>query len=219
MQVNSIYTPQRTSEDKIKNPNTLDENDFYQILITQLQNQDPLDPLKPDEYVAQLTQFAQLEAVNDVKHMFENLMFYQTSINNLLALNLLGKEVKAEGDIIHLEKDKDATIHYQLLDDAQKVSIHIYNEDGKLVRTIEVGAQSEGEQSIIWDGRDDKGHHLPSGDYTFSVTAIKDGLSIGVNTYMVGPVTKVEFDNNKLYLTIGESKHLVSLEDIIEIKQ
>jgi len=221
MLVNQINASPEVNQNEKKNaPNTLDEHDFYQLLITQLQNQDPLDPLKPDDFIAQLSQFAQLEAMHNMEDQTKLLANYQASMNNLLALNLLGKEVKAKGDVIHLKESAQPNLYYSLNRDAAQVVIKIYDRNGTLVRTVDMGEQSEGEYTISWDGRDDTGHLLPPGEYTFSVVAITaDGASVGADTYISGKVIGAEFNNEHVYLKLEDSNQMIELSQILTINE
>ncbi|MCD6320198.1 MAG: flagellar hook assembly protein FlgD [Candidatus Desulfofervidaceae bacterium] len=201
-----------------ESPNTLDEYDFYQLLITQLQNQNPLDPLKPDEFVAQLSQFAQLEAIHNMESHTELLANYQASINNLLALSLLGKEVKAEGNVIYLKEGEQPSLHYSLSAEAEQVAIKIYDSNGNLVRTLDMGQQSDGEHTVLWDGEDDAGHSLPQGEYTFAVVALTaDGAEVKADTYVSGKVTGAEFNNDQLYLQLNGTNQIIGLSRILTV--
>ncbi len=88
-----------------------------------------------------------------------------------------------------------------------------------MVRTLEEGAQEKGEHEVNWDGKDDEGNELPSGDYTFKVMAEdKNGDPVEANTYFMGTVTGVEFDESgQLYLKVGDT--FISLNQIISIEE
>ena len=217
MQIEGI-TP-NTTQGASKVENGLGKDAFYKLLITELQNQNPLEPMNAEEFIAQLTQFSQLEALEDINNQFQVLTAYQASINNLLAVGLMGKKVKAAGNAISLEKGNEVTLHYDLAADASKVIINIYDSEGRLVRTLEEGAQEKGEHEVNWDGKDNEGNELPSGDYTFKVMAEdKNGDPVKANTYFMGTVTGVEFDESgQLYLKVGDI--FVSLNEIISIEE
>ncbi len=200
--------------------NTLSKEDFYKLLITQLQNQDPLNPLNPDQMLVQISQLGQLEALNNMEDYMKTSIDYQTSLNNLAALNLIGKEVTAQGNIVYLDEDGNVELSYLLNEDAQKVTISIFNQDGEKVRTMEIGTQEAGERSVNWDGRDDEGNLLPSGKYTFKVTATTaDNTPVDVITCVTGKVVAAEFDNGNLYLRLEGSDQPITLDQILTIEQ
>ena len=80
----------------------LDKDAFLELLITQLQNQDPLNPTDSVEFTAQLAQFSSLEQLNNVNDNLEQLQNFQASINNSQAVALIGKDITANGNFLQL---------------------------------------------------------------------------------------------------------------------
>jgi flagellar basal-body rod modification protein FlgD len=174
---------------------TLGKDDFLKMLVAQLQNQDPLNPLDGADFTAQLAQFSSLEQLSNMNTQLEVLNFYQSSLNNAQSVNLIGKEVTARGDGIKVE-GTSADLPYNLSEVASNVTIKIYDEDANLVDTIELGSQQEGENSVTWDCSD-----VAQGDYTFEISAIDaNGDEIPVYTIITGQVTGVTFKDGSPYL-------------------
>ncbi len=209
---------EKTSKKAIS-PKTLSEEDFYTLLITQLQNQDPLNPMDSQQMLSQISQLTQLNAIKNMEKHIEDMTKYQLSVNNLAALSLLGKEVAAQGNTIHLIEGSNANIQFSLNSDAQDVVLSIYDTNGNQIRTLDIGKQSAGVHTITWDGRDNSGNFVPSGSYKFDVAAVDpNGNPVETSTYMTGKVTEADFDNNTLYLYLQGYNQPVSLDQIVKIK-
>ncbi|CAD7772880.1 FlgD Ig-like domain protein [Candidatus Methanoperedenaceae archaeon GB50] len=96
--------------------------------------------------------------------------------------------------------------------------VHIYDTNGNLVTTLELKNQKAGEQKLEWDGKDDKGNSLGSGQYSFEIEAYgADEKRIDVISYIQREVTGVTYEENIVYLLLGEQK--IAISDVIEIKK
>ncbi|HNR13748.1 MAG TPA: flagellar hook capping FlgD N-terminal domain-containing protein [Thermodesulfobacteriota bacterium] len=196
----------------------LDNEDFLNLLVAQLQAQDPLNPMDSTDFTAQLAQFSSLEQLQNMNESMEYLLLYQSSMNNAQAVSFIGKEIRAIGNQTQVNEGVVDPIHFELQDDAQAVYIHVYNEAGELIRTVETGAIDAGQQSYTWDGKDDEGQAAPDGVYTFEVLAVDElDESVTVTPYIIGVVDGLELKNNATYVVTGGIE--VPLGNIIEIKK
>jgi flagellar basal-body rod modification protein FlgD len=195
---------------------TLGKDDFLKLFVTQLRYQNPLNPLDNTEFTAQLAQFSSLEQLSNINTQLHDLLLFQNSLQNTLTNDLIGRKVKISGNEVYL-KDK-SEISYTLQSDASQVKISVYNSSGDLVRTVDLGQQTSGEQNYIWDGKDNNGVQLPEGNYQMQVDALDaSGNPVNVSTMVYGTVTGITFDNNITYLVIDDSTR-IQLSDIKEIK-
>lgn len=176
---------------------------FILLLTTQLQNQDPLDPMDSSQFTSQLAQFAGVEQSINTNKKLDQLIALQTS--NLLngAVSFVGRTVEVISDQLAL-KDETATISYGIDTKAAKTSISIVTEDGQTVRVIN-GETDEGRHELVWDGRDALGNPMPDGIYNFNVIAV-DGENQTIDTIsaFTGRVTGVEILDNLVTLNLGE---------------
>jgi len=203
-------------------PGTLGKEDFLRLLITQLHYQDPLTPLKNEEFIAQLAQFSALEQMRNLnsalKESLQADMLLNQSINNSLVTTLIGKRVKAMSDTVHYDGENPPVLNYELRERAKEVRIEIYNPSGTLVRRVILGPQEAGENNFQWDGKDAFGNPLPEGEYTYKIDAIDlDDSPVKVLTYTVGRITGVRYEEGRAILLLGDQR--IELSDVLEISE
>ena len=203
---------------QIAGSKTLGRDDFLKLLITQMQYQDPLNPVENTEFTAQLAQFSSLDELFNVNENLKNIELYQASLNNSQAVSFIGKEIEARGDKIQISNGSPDDIRYDLTEHCNEVHISIYDSNGYLVRNIDKGAEMSGSHVEQWDGKDNQGNDLLDGTYTYAVSAVgQDGSSVNVSTYVTGKVTDVTFDNGLVYLMVGDKK--VTISNVVNIKE
>jgi len=196
----------------------LGKEDFLKLLVAQLANQDPLNPMESTEFTAQLAQFSSLEQLTNVNKNLDYLRLYQISMNNAQAVNFIGKTVKAVGDSISVKDGASNPVQFNLAGDAAEVNVYIYDASGTLVKTLNGGALSSGEHSLEWDGTNENGETVSDGTYTFEVSAADaSGETIASLTYMTVEVTGVTFKGGNAYLLAGDIE--ISMSDIIEVTE
>jgi len=194
----------------------LDKDDFLNLLITQLQNQDPLNPTDSVEFTAQLAQFSSLEQLGNVNDNLKELKNFQASINNSQAVSLIGKTITANGNFIRLTADGPVECNFKLDDDAALVVANIYDSTGEFVKAVESQNMTGGSQSLFWDGTDKNGNRVPDGNYTFEIMAADvNGKDVDATTFFTGVVDKVTFENNASFLISGSQK--IALGDVVEV--
>lgn len=189
---------------------TMGRDDFLLLLVTQLSNQDPLNPMDGQEFAAQLAQFSSLEQLinlNDGMTQSAQLNgLLAQSINSGVAAGLIGREVEAVGDSFRFDGEQGKTLHYELEHAAAGATVDIFDEAGRKVRTMELGAQGKGERSFNWDGTSDDGTTVPAGTYTFKVNATDAaGAEVAVTHLMRGTVDRVTFSQGGILLWMGDT--------------
>lgn len=191
--------------------NVLGKDDFLKMLIAQLKNQDPLNPLDGTGFVAQLAQFSSLEQLTNANTKLGSLGAHLLSLNNSQMINIIGKEVSVVGNTVMVDSSA-SNLKYELPNDARQVVIKIYDDQGGLVETLELGAQKSGLNSVTWN----RGN-MRKGVYQFEVQAIgHNGDQMPVNPLMTGIVTGITIKDGAPYLIVnGQEK---SFSDVISIK-
>jgi len=198
---------------------TLNKQDFLNLLVAQLKNQDPLNPVEGTDYTAQLAQFSSLEQLMDINDSLKQASTQRTSLENMEALGFVGKRVKAVGDKLGLGESGAADGRYSL-ETTGDVAIGIYDPAGKLVRTMKVGWTQPGDHAFQWDGLSSSGTRCAAGTYSFVVAATgPDGQVVTTTTYSLGTVTGVNLSGTEPRLIIGTGGGgtEVALSDLTEV--
>ncbi len=193
-----------------------DLNQFLNLLITQLQNQDPLDPLDANEFTSQLVQFAGVEQQIYQNASLEKLVTGQQNTQVAAMVSFLGTTVEATGNTVALENGS-AVMTYALGETASETTIAVKDAAGEVI-AIATGETATGRHTFEWDGRDSAGASSPDGAYTVEVSAKRpDGSFIDVSTTMFGRVTGAAIEDNKVVLSIGEVN--VAMEDVLRVEE
>ncbi len=199
---------------------TMGKQEFLNLLVAQLQNQDPLNPVDDKEFVAQLAQFSSLEQAMQTNERLGLLQNTSTALNNAQVAGLIGDTVEANGNKIGLTETRPLPISYTLGGDAIESTVTIRDASGKAVRTIKAGAGAAGKHDIAWDGMDDSGNVLPNGTYTVEVSAKNaSGGMVSTSTRVRGVVTSVTFENGGAELIIGATGQHISPADVISVSE
>ena len=185
----------------------LGKDDFLELLMAQLQNQDPLEPMSNEESIAQLAQFSTLEQMNNIADGIDksnDLDFLQMqSLNNVMASGLIGKDAKASYNGIFFDHEKPAVINYNLSTNVDTVEFKITDSTGKTVATLKQDNLDAGVNSIEWDGTDNSGNRVDEGYYTIEATAsMADGTTFTPNLSLVGTVESVIYRDGGAFLRI-----------------
>ena len=205
-------TPNAVSSDTT----IMGKNDFLNLLVAQLQHQDPLNPLDSTEFTAQLAQFTSLEQLNNVNTNLESLQSYQAAIKNAQSVDLIGKTVEATGNTVVLRDDSETELGFDLAQDVEYLSANIYGPEGNFVRTVTTGPLFAGRHSLSWDGRDQEGNRLAAGRYSYEIQATAhDGEAATATPFVSARVTGVNFDGRTPQLRAGD--YTISVNDIREV--
>ena len=183
-----------------------DYDTFIQLLVAQLENQDPLDPTDTTEFTNQLVQYANLEQQMTTNDKLDDVISSISSLSLSSGVGYLGHTVEAEGSELSVEDDGtvDASWVYTLDDEAASVTLTVTDEDGNVVWTGS-GDTAEGRNTFTWDGTDSDGDTVDAGAYTLTVTATdSDGNSIDSTTYVSGTVTGVSTYNDTAVVELGD---------------
>ena len=196
----------------------IDKDEFMQLLITQLQNQDPLNPMENSEFTSQMAEFASLEQLQNINGNLESLHLYQTALFNENAVSFIGNTVKAVDNTINLNNQVPDELRFNLDYDASAIYVSIYNSNNELLRSIEsVETVSAGEQNLMWDGNDDAGNQVSDGEYFYEVRAVGfNGFDFSGTPFFEGVVTSVGFSSNgTAYLSTGDRE--IKVGNVIEV--
>ena len=207
-----------TGADPVKTPGTLDKNDFLRLLITQLRNQNPLQPVDQSEFLSQTAQFTALEQLTNINRTLGEMQSLGGSGSSALsAASLIGRSVRVAGRAFQLDAG-GTTLPFTLDGPATRVALDVVDADGNLLRRLDTGSRSAGKQELKWDGRDTAGKPVAAGSYFYKVTAQgASGASAPLAFAAEGPVTGVvTAADGRVFYRLGDT--VARLEDVIDVR-
>ncbi len=167
------------AQNKVKaTSSTMDQGAFLTLFTTQLKNQNPLDPVKNEAFVAQLAQFSQLEATNSMKTSMDTMVKSLDSDKMLAGAALIGRRVAVPNGPLTLLGGQPVEANVDLPTGADGVQMLVFNDQGQQVRKQIFGSQPIGTMRLSWDGLSDAGAQMPDGTYTTQVLASSMGKAI-----------------------------------------
>ena len=176
---------------------TLGQDQFMNLLIAQLKNQDPLNPVDNSQLMAQLAQFSQLQETQQMAQSLNKFIAQQNTANATNLVTLLGKHVTTNGSTFGLTSGTPTPISYTLAANASTATVQILNASGMPVATWTGTNQTAGSQNLTWDGRDSSGNALPTGTYSFTVSAkAANGAAVSTTTQTTGIVRSINYDGS-----------------------
>ena len=199
-----------------KQTGALGQETFMTLLVTQLQNQDPLNPQSNEEFVAQLAQFSSLEQLVSLGESMDAMYMATASMNNASMTQLLGRDVVAWSDEFNYDGEGDVTLHYDAASEASSATITISDADGKVVWSGSMGELESGEGEFVWDGRDSSGQTVDAGVYTFSIDAVDaNGDEVEVLGQIHGEIDGMSYEDGAPAPSIGGVD--IALGDILRV--
>jgi flagellar basal-body rod modification protein FlgD len=192
--------------------NVIGKDEFLKMLIAQLKNQDPLNPLDGTAFTAQLAQFSSLEQLQNINTQLSSFTKQQQSLGSSQAVNLIGKEVLARGNTVQVAGSPVA-LSYQLAGDAAEGLVRIYNANGEFVDALAFQNQRQGLNTLTWSPPSSL-----TGTCTFEVSAAdRAGKAVGADTMIQGEVTGVNFRDGVTTLSVGGRE--IAYGDVVSVKR
>jgi flagellar basal-body rod modification protein FlgD len=201
-----------------KKTSVMGKDDFLNLLVAQLKNQDPLSPDDPTAFTAQLAQFSSLEQLTNLNTSMEGLTEAQNNSEKISSLSLIGKNVSYNSGTLNYA-GQPIELGYQLDGTASSVTISIQDANGKTVHTTQAAATElgAGNHFITWDGTDQDGNPVASGKYTIvlQASAAGTGATVAASPLVRSVVTGVDLSSGMITTNAGE----VLLKNIIGVTE
>lgn len=188
---------------------------FLKLLVTQMKNQDPLNPLDNAQVTSQMAQLSTVTGIDKMNNTLESLIGSFQSNQSLQAANMIGHGVLVPGSALTVSGGK-ALLGIEMTEPADSVQVTIRDAAGKAIHKIDLGAQEIGSQPLIWDGQTDSGTTAADGKYTFEVAALRAGQKVGASSLSFGEVASVSTGAQGVKLNIP-TLGAVNLADIRQI--
>jgi flagellar basal-body rod modification protein FlgD len=181
----------------------VNEQQFMQLLIAQLQHQDPTQPVQGTEFVTQLAQFSLVEQSANQTTQLTSLNTQMSGLTNDQTSQLIGQTVTLNGNSLSFDGTVATPANATLSGAAAQVTATISDSSGNLVRTMNLGPHAAGPITIPWNGLNNSGLTQPSGSYSVSVAATdSSGGAVGVSQNVTGVVANVSFVSGSPQLTL-----------------
>ena len=188
---------------------------FLKLLVTQLRNQDPLNPMDNAEMTSQLAQMSTVTGIEKLNSTLNTLVGDIGSSQSMQAAGMIGKTVLVPGKNLTLTKS-EAYAGINLASDADQVTLKIMDSSGSTIYTQKLGAQDAGVFNIAWDGETDAGTTAVDGTYTFSVEAVQGDTKVTADALQVGTVSALVRSQGEFLLDLG-SLGRVDFNDVQQI--
>lgn len=164
---------------------------FMKLMIAQMQNQDPTNPMDNSQFLAQLAQFSTTSGIQEMQKSFSDLAGSLQSYQALQASGLVGRAVLVTSDTAYLPDGGSVYGQTTLDSSTTQLRVGVYDSSGQLVRTLDLGTSAAGTVSFKWDGLDDSGNAAPGGTYTLKAEALVGGKTEALSTDVYAMVDSV----------------------------
>ena len=197
--ISSSY--QTSVQEQNQTEDALGRDAFLTMLVAQLENQDPLNPMDGTDFSAQLAQFSQLEQLMNLNDTLETLAVSLTKNTEENAMDYLGKQVTGTVDTMNVD-DGTVTGGFYNLAQSSDVMVTITDASGTIVKTLYEGQQESGSHIISWDGTNSSGEAVSDGSYNYTVLANTGSGYEEVPSTVTGTVEGITYNNGKGYLVV-----------------
>lgn len=191
------------------------EDRFLALLVAQMKNQDPLNPLDNAEVTSQMAQLSTVQGIENMNKTLESLAAGMGVNQMAQAANLIGHAVLVPGDTV-APAELENIVGFELDGPADKVTVEIRNSAGTVVRALDLGARESGVNMIAWDGLAQDGSAAADGTYTFKVSAVQGGAAVSHTTLNLGMVNSVSQTSQGVQLNLAADRS-VGYSDIRQI--
>lgn len=181
----------------------LGQEQFFELMIAQLKNQDPTKPLDSSEYLGQLAQFGTVNGLQSLQKSFDQLANSLQSVHALQASSLVGRSVMIDGDSVHLSADNPLQGSVNLTDNVKDLTVGVYDPSGRLVRRIPLGDQPAGRAAFTWEGREEHGAQASPGLYKIRAEGMVNGKAYGFDTRVQAAVQSVTLGQGGQGMTLN----------------
>jgi flagellar basal-body rod modification protein FlgD len=182
----------------------MDQQAFLKLFTTQLQNQNPLEPVKNEAFVAQLAQFSQLEATTKMASSLEAMAGVMQGDRLMTGAALIGKRVASPNGTAELKEGANVTGVLSLPAGASSVQLDVFDQNGSRVFSQNMGRQAPGDVTVRWEGFNNNGQRMPEGRYSVVATVDSFGQITQVPVSTPATVKSISVVNNEIMLELQD---------------
>ncbi|PMP66701.1 MAG: hypothetical protein C0190_04895 [Thermodesulfobacterium geofontis] len=213
--INNISTSPNSNTQRAPKK-VLDMQDFIQLFITQLQYQDPMNPIENNEMAIQLALFNQVDQLFKINETLNTLVNMAKSLDLAYVSNLIGKKVKVETNVGRVENGEFLGGEFILDKPTNYLEIVIKDSNGNLIDRIQLNGLKSGTYKIDWDATDLKGNKVSDGNYIFSIIIPYENTTKTITPTMIAKVTGAKLGDNT-QIIINEN-YTIDPKDIKELR-
>ena len=173
----------------------LGQDDFLELMLTQIKHQDPLNPMESGDFLSQMAQFGTVNGITELNNSFATLSSSLQSSQALQASTMVGNTVLVPGNTSELVSGGQISGAVDLSSSTANLVLNISDATGQSVRKIDLGTHTGGLTKFTWDGLDDGGNPVPAGDYTIESAALVGGEAIAQPVLVNAKVNSVTLSN------------------------
>ena len=213
------YEREQAASNQPNQKKSMDQDSFLTLLVTQLTHQDPMNPMDDKEMTGQLAQFSSLEQLTGINKGVGSLVDNTTHTDLVSGVNFIGKSVKASGYNISKNDGYVSTVYYGLGEPVTDMLMNVYDDEGALVKSMQLGAKKEGSYEAQWDGTNTAGSQMPDGTYSVALVATDaNGEPVMVQTEISGIVDGVVNDNGQQYLRLQDGRYVnyLNVKEVVQ---
>ncbi len=188
---------------------------FLKLLVTQMKNQDPLNPLDNAQITSQLAQLSTVTGIDKMNETLNSMVAGNQADDSYKAAAMIGHAVMVPGSSIDLSQGT-GLMGFQLPQAADTVTLNVRDASGNLVRSLNLGAQGAGSVPVGWDGKDSAGNTLADGKYSFDISATNGGAKVDATLMSVGEVSSVSVGPGGVKLNL-RGMNAVAMSDVRQI--
>jgi len=207
MAINSVGANAATtaSSTAVNPKGVLGKDDFLKLLLLELKYQDPTSPMDSEKILTQTSQLASLESSENTNKSLSTLATSLAASMQLSGISAIGKIADTGSNAVALTKGKNVDFELYFPDNVTTGKINIMDVDGKVLRTMNVGATDAGVAKYTWDGKGNDGSALSEGTYYVDSSYAKTDGSTGATRIGRYPIDSIKFDAGKTYAKLGSS--------------
>lgn len=199
--------------------NELGQSDFLDLMLAQLRNQDPLNPMEGDQFLGQLAQFATVNGVQSIETAMEGLSSTMGSARALQASSLVGRSVLMPSDTGLLGEESELRGEVSAAPGTAGVTLEVRGSNGQLLNTLDLAVDAEGKAPYRWDGTTFDDQRVPPGLYHLSASVPADAAASSPEVRVLADVQSVTLGRGSEEVTLNlAGLGTLSLGDILEIR-
>lgn len=192
------------------------QSNFMKLLVAQMQNQDPMNPMDNAQMTSQMAQLNMVSGINQLNTTLSSALSSFQATQTMQASSLIGREVLVPSSTLQLSSGQ-AKMGVDLAQSVDSLKLAVLDSAGQTLRSIDLGAKPAGLTQLAWDGATDAGAAAADGSYSFKLEALRNGQSVTATALSAAQVGGVSLSNNNVRLSLpglGE----VALADVRQVR-